>query len=94
MSESRMLQKGSKNLPRKPHGIKGRIHPIRLFHNVWVMKQREKALGTAKRVTVSVSWVEWVMSVVAIAVFGMVYVRGVADPHRPYGVTVSVSSAL
>jgi hypothetical protein len=38
MSESTMLQKGSKNLPRKPHGIKGRIHPIRLFHNVWVKK--------------------------------------------------------
>jgi hypothetical protein len=40
MSESTPLQKGSKNPPPKPHGIKGRIHPIRLFHNVWVEKRR------------------------------------------------------
>jgi hypothetical protein len=46
MSESTMLQKGSKNLPRKPHGIKGRIHPIRLFHNVWVKKQSATPVKT------------------------------------------------
>ena len=39
MSKSTLLQKGSKNRPRKPHGIKGRIPPIRLFHNLWVKKQ-------------------------------------------------------
>ena len=38
MSESTPLQKGSKNRLPKPHGIKGRICPIRLFHNVWVVK--------------------------------------------------------
>ncbi len=38
VSTSRPLQKASKNRPRKPHGINGRISPIRLFHNVWVKK--------------------------------------------------------
>ena len=33
---------GSKNRPRKPRGIKGWSHPIRLLHNVWVMKQTKK----------------------------------------------------
>jgi hypothetical protein len=38
MSESTPLQKDSKNRLPKPHGIKGRIYPIRLFLNVWVKK--------------------------------------------------------
>ena len=38
MNKSRPLQKASKNPP-KPHGIKGRVYPIRLFHNLWVVKQ-------------------------------------------------------
>jgi hypothetical protein len=37
-SRSRLLQKASKNLPPKPHGIKGRISSIRLFLNLWVPK--------------------------------------------------------
>jgi DNA invertase Pin-like site-specific DNA recombinase len=38
-SKSRLLQKGWKNRPPKPHRIKGRIHPIRLLLNLWVEKQ-------------------------------------------------------
>jgi DNA invertase Pin-like site-specific DNA recombinase len=33
------VTKGMENPPPKPHGIKGWISSIRLFHNVWVIKQ-------------------------------------------------------
>jgi len=38
-SKSLLLQKGRKNPWPKPRGIKGRIHPIRLFQNLWVEEQ-------------------------------------------------------
>ena len=42
-----LLQKGWKNPPPKPHRIKGRIHPIRLFHNLWVKDIARAALLTS-----------------------------------------------
>ena len=38
-SRSPLSQKPSKNPPPKPHKINGRIHTIRPFQKVWVVKQ-------------------------------------------------------
>ncbi len=41
-----LFQEASKNAPRKTHRIKGRISPIRPFHNLYLLRQNLFSLST------------------------------------------------